>query len=183
MGKIVGIFGISGTGKSSLCREISSFDNNYAVFRGSEVIAKLIPQGQKFDDFSIIEKHRVRLDVVKKIQHDALLSDKILLIDGHYCFIKNDEIDIAWTEIDGRMYSAIFYLDLNADAVLLQHKNDKSRERLYSRDQIIKWLEIEKQGLEKVCKINNIPFFIINDSEISSRKKKLLMMLREHKIV
>ena len=149
----IGIYGVSGVGKTNLIKELEKHQKSIKVIDGSTVVDQIVNGGVKtFKALDFPAKTAVRIKAVDRLQEIHRSSHKHTVIAGHYCFIDgNNGYDVIWTKADADFYDVIFYLQKPPNAIFAQSQADLSRKRNYSLQQIEAWQEFEKQELTQAC--------------------------------
>jgi len=165
----IGIYGISGSGKSTLITHLFEQSSKFKFFEGSKIMEQILNDDiSKFKFLNDIQKYKIREEVISIIKKESVI-DKHNIIDGHYSFIKKyDNFEIAITKADLDFFTHIFYLDIKDEIIKEQQINDKSKKRNFSIEQLKKWKEFEKFELKKICKNNNIKFYILTTNNLNS---------------
>jgi phosphoserine phosphatase len=88
------------------------------------------------------------------------------IVDGHYCFFKNQSFDAVFTDKDRDVYDIFFYLDTPTDIIIKQANLGKEKKDIASMSlaQINKWKEFEIQSLRKICLAHNKEFVVIDNN-------------------
>lgn len=169
---IISIYGISGCGKTSLCREIEKSSNVFKIIDGSSLMDELIPGGiHEFKKMNDEEKYRYREFVIREIDLRHRNAQYHTIVTGHYAFLKNDgNYEIAWTKADCEVYDCIFCILSSPDKIRSQCLNDIQRKRPdFSVLKLHEWQDLEYKELERECKTNNIAFSLLEAPDIHSR--------------
>ncbi|KAL7581094.1 hypothetical protein ACA910_005897 [Epithemia clementina (nom. ined.)] len=188
---VVGIYGISGSGKSRALSMIGQARPEWRCFEGRELIEEVLRDqlGQTLDDF------RGKTEADKQsIREEAILSVKqkykgISVVAGHASFPVNVgnrdkapgyvaqaedqdpqlQFEDVVTKADESTFDFIMYLDKPAEKIWAQHNKDRedgtrSRE-LFSVQEIDRWIEHEKSLLARICAENSISFVLVSDDD------------------
>ena len=166
----IGIYGVSGVGKSTLIQSLEKYNQCLQVVDGSQVIDDTVAGGlQAFKAKDLAGKTADRLKAVACLQGIHSASQKHTVIAGHYSFATEAGYDVAWTEADANFYDVIFLLHKSPERVWAQNQSDQSRKRDYSIRQLQQWQEYERQGLEEVCEQRNISLYPL-DGELNAEE-------------
>ena len=183
---IIGLYGISGCGKTSLCKLIEKYTDIFRMIDGSVLMEEIIPGGiSGFKKMSDTDKYKYREIVIREIESRHRDSSYHTIVTGHYSFLKADgEYEIAWTEADGNIYDHIFCIKDSASEIRKQCINDSNRVRIdHPVSKIEQWQNLECENLEENCKLKNIPFSLITSHEIDNRLIEFYEILSKNKII
>jgi len=168
---VIGIYGVSGCGKSHLLSLLQASRPEWRCLEGSQVIDMVMSeQGESLADFqhkNEPEKEEVRNRAVKIIQDYT----GVTIVAGHCSFPEinaaKDRVDFndVFTKGDADTFHTILYLDKNPVDVYSQREQDndvskRSRPSL-PVDIIQQWIEHEKQVLQNECDKHDIRFVIV----------------------
>ncbi|WP_252180117.1 ATP-binding protein [Endozoicomonas sp. 4G] len=159
----IGIYGVSGVGKTTLTQRLEKYSHSVQVIDGSRVIDAVSEGGLAvFKRKSLQEKAKDRFRAIDYFQSVFVKAEKHLVIAGHYSFLKVDGFEDAWTDADADFYDVIFFLHKSPEAILLQCQSDVSRNRDFTLQQIEQWQVYEWQSLQAVCSANTIDLHQLN---------------------
>jgi adenylate kinase len=180
---VVGLYGISGSGKSRALSKAAKLRPEWRCLEGSEVIKEVLEEkALSFDDFQGMDemaKGSIRSNATRKIRTFKGVS----IVAGHYSFpLPGDELVFrdVFNKDDAQTYSYIFYLERDVQVIFQQRKQDnlaakRTRSQL-SIDALEKWIGHEQKMLERDCKTHNIRFGIIKSAdELISRMESEVM--------
>lgn len=156
----IGVYGVSGVGKTSLLNVLEKYGQSLQVIDGSKVIGEVVEGGlQSFKASDQTEKREARRKAVARLQELHVESRKHTVIAGHFCFFGDNGYDIAWTDADAAFYDVIFLLHKSPEKILVQSQGDFTRCRNYSVEQLSEWQDFEYQGLKKACRLSGTRFY------------------------
>ena len=159
----IGIYGVSGVGKTTLTRRLEKYSHSVQVMDGSRVIDEVSEGGlAAFKRKSLQGKTEDRFRAIDYLQTAFAREGKHLVIAGHYSFLNEDGFEDAWTDADADFYDVIFFLYKSPEAILSQCMSDSSRKRDFSLQQIQQWQEHERQSLKKACSAAGIALYQLN---------------------
>lgn len=162
---LIGLYGVSGSGKSSLAAQLSLKLRAVCVelVEGSELIAKLSPPNG-LDTFKTLTKDNQ--DTIRNNAIRSLNKENDTIVMGHFLFMDpNSNIESVWTQADKESFTHIVYLNYSAETVFTRRQADTECERQeLTCDQLHSWIFTEKKELEMKCLENDIQFICINES-------------------
>lgn len=161
--KRVGLYGISGTGKTTILRELIQLASNTIWLEGARLVleAAKLPL-ENFKRLPDSEKYRFRELAIFNALEIQKSKNKHIIIDGHLAFAKGEnEFEDVMTEGDKRFYTNFVYLNLRPEIILERQKNDLTRNRNYSLSTIRQWIGFELSKLTNVCDEFNIGLNIV----------------------
>ncbi|KAK5108904.1 hypothetical protein LTR62_007706 [Meristemomyces frigidus] len=171
--RIIGLYGIPGSGKSTFLKQIRGFLNteNLTLCGGSKVIEELVPGGLKaFDALTSSRKTRYREQAIIKIQAECVQSGKTVVVAGHLMFwndARQAAPDPVYTQKDLETYTHILYFDTNPNIIAQRRRDDQGRTRPeLSVEHLRKWQDEEKSLLRQLCYENSIIFSCIVDASV-----------------
>lgn len=179
---VVGIYGISGSGKSHILSQLREKHPEWRCLEGADVIEQALEaKGQSFETFRTLDqdgKANIRNAAIHLIQ----AFRGVALVTGHCSFpahsVDDVESKISFEDVftvgDGETYDFIYYLDTTADVVFQQRNADSSTAKrarpALSVGAIEQWIEHEKATLKRECDSHGIQFETIQDlNELSVR--------------
>ncbi|KAL5371718.1 hypothetical protein PMIN02_012763 [Paraphaeosphaeria minitans] len=183
---IVGIYGISGSGKTFLMDLLKQdlSETSFHFYEGSEMIANLVPGGLKaFQQMDVPEKTRWREQAIDTIRIRSKGDGKTAVVTGHFMFWpEEDETgNKVCTRSDLAAYTHILYLDIPVKTIEQRRWNDASKSRPpTSVSHLLKWQQAEKTQLRSLCREHGILFSAL-DSD-ASVKKRALELIRDFSV-
>lgn len=187
---VVGLYGISGSGKSRALSLLRDARPEWCCLEGTQVIEDVLKvRGESLTDFRAMEdatKAQIRKSAIQVIQERRGMT----IVSGHCSFPEDsankEEILFrnVFSEGDGETYDAILYLDRDVDTIYSQRHQDNECSRRTRPDLHVsilkKWILYEKQILENMCKQHGIYFALIPDTEGSECIDDILSLVAEH---
>ena len=189
---VIGIYGVSGSGKSRVLSEVQKIHPEWRCMDGSEVIdSVMLKKGKLPHDFSSMDESAKK--VVRTLAIESIKRYQgVTIVAGHcsFPFLKDEncptkDIDIdkyndVFTRGDGITYDAIFYLDKPHKVIYQQRKDDNDsakRERPKLSEQSIKdWSNHEKMYLKSQCTKYDIQFALCHDrNDITNRIEQIVL--------
>lgn len=167
--KIIGIYGVSGCGKTTLINELKTQlgHQHYLYYDGSELMLSVMWPGATIVDFQQLpepEKVKVCEQAMLQIQQDCRGAKKAAVVAGH--LILRDEageLHEVCTKTDLKSYTHIVYLEVPADEILKRRNEDENKERPpITALEINVWQRWENLRLQKLCFENKILFYNFN---------------------
>ncbi|KAJ2905829.1 hypothetical protein MKZ38_004077 [Zalerion maritima] len=167
---VIGIYGVPGSGKSYLVRELENTlgTKHFQFFEGSGVLNTLVPGGlDAFKALADSQKMIWRETAIAKIQEECSSSGRIGVVSGHITFWDNNQSPSptsVHTMKDLEIYTHILYLDIPASVVHEHRSHDNTRSRTpMSVEHLEKWMREEVNLLRDLCLRNMILFCAIRD--------------------
>jgi hypothetical protein len=166
------LYGVSRSGKNYLIERILENLNHkeaktlYSV-PGSVILNKLSQThfGITLKETNENQKKLLRLMFCDEL---AILENgyQHKIVDGHYCFYKNDSFEVVFTDKDCETYDIFFYLNTPADVIIRQANlsTDKKDVAFMSEEKINRWKEFEMQSLKEICLANNKEFVVLDNN-------------------
>ena len=137
---VVGLYGVSGVGKSRAMADMSKERIEWRCLEGSQKIRDVLSaQGLNMDDFQHNMTEDEKTAIRKKAAESIRKEPGVSIVAGHCSFpveFKRGQnsssvvFDDVFTQSDGHTYDAIFYLDKPAELIALQRQKDGARKRL-----------------------------------------------------
>jgi phosphoserine phosphatase len=168
----IALYGVSRSGKNYLIERLLESINSKTAktlfhVNGSDVLDKLSNKlfGIPLKNTDENQKRQLRLmfcDELKSLKTDY--QHKI--VDGHYCFYKKDEFEIAFTDKDRDTYDVFFYLDTPASVIIEQANRDKIKKDIafMTEEKINNWKRFEIQSLREMCLIHDKEFVVLDNN-------------------
>lgn len=188
---VIGIYGVTGAGKTTLCSELVK-SNNARAFSESEVLDRYMRhiRNENFEDFkneTEIERMKIREEAFLLHSTRIRNSDGIIFGDAHYSFPRErlgkieylhpeEErgIQPVMPEAAWLLYDSIVYIDTPAH-VVMKRINDQTTNtsrnywaKSLNIDQIDYWIQYERRKLENEC-IRRSHNFISISGDVSPR--------------
>lgn len=166
--KRIGLYGVSGTGKTTILKEVVKKVDNAIWLEGSKLLSEAAEMPlEEFKKLNSKEKYVFREKAIEKAWEIQEEKNKHIIIDGHLVFAKGEsEFENVMTEKDATFYTEYIYLKLPAQVVMDRIRNDKKRNTDYSVTTIYRWAEVELKQLSAFCSEKNIPLTILNKEDL-----------------
>ena len=173
---IVGLFGISGSGKTYLNDKIKSYIPDLITTRASDLLK--INGGeiklQNLNKDNITNNQELLSDSLSKLATSN--KDKTIIIELHNIIETLSGLsEINDDDLDALSLDAAIFIDRETNLILSNRKNDKSKQRLDKSKKEIHILS--KKSLHKFEEFfseRKIPFLIWNDENVYSIIKFIL---------
>jgi len=166
------LYGVSRCGKNYLIERLLDKINGKAAgtlfhVNGSGILDRLSNDifGIPLKATDENQKKRLRLMFCDELV--ALKNDyRHKIIDGHYCFYKNDAFEIAFTDKDRDTYDVFFYLDTPAAVIIEQANRDTKKKDVafMTEEKVNAWKEFEIRSLREVCLKHDKEFVVLDNS-------------------
>ncbi|KAK7964149.1 uracil phosphoribosyltransferase-domain-containing protein [Apiospora saccharicola] len=165
---VVGIYGISGCGKTHLVNELKNIHQlgHFLFYEGSEVIASVVPGGlAAFQGSNQSQKQEWRQAAIDKIRYESIESNQTAVVTGHSMFWSEEDAsgECVFTEADANTFTHILYLEVRPELIALRRSNDAQRQRSHaSINHLLKWQSADREQLSKLCRTHGILFCAIS---------------------
>ncbi|ESZ91850.1 uracil phosphoribosyltransferase [Sclerotinia borealis F-4128] len=161
---VIGIYGISGCGKSYILKQMrKEFENEkgFIFYEGSEVIDECTPGGlEAFKTMGTELQKHYQKTAIQKIGDQSTELGCVAIVAGHFMFWEEGGTNqpvLVWNSADAEVYTHIIYLKVPAAIVQQNRLKDKERKRSQASVQHLnKWQEKEMFGLRETCYQNAI---------------------------
>lgn len=165
--KRIGLYGVSGIGKTTILKEVSELTSNLIWLEGSQLVIEAAGLTlENFKKLSDKEKYFFREKAIDRAFEIQAIENKHIIIDGHLVFAKGEnEFENVMTEKDTSFYTDYIYLKLPIETILSRHQNDSSKKRNYSANTILNWIEFELQELKQFCNNRNLSLHILETTD------------------
>ncbi|KAK8063505.1 hypothetical protein PG996_008157 [Apiospora saccharicola] len=147
---VVGIYGISGCGKTHLVNELKNTHQlgHFLFYEGSEVIASVVPGGlAAFQGSNQSQKQEWRQAAIDKIRYESIESKQTAVVNGHSMFWFEEDAsgEFVFTEADANTFTHILYLEVRPELIALRRSNDAQRQRSHaSINHLLKWQSADR---------------------------------------
>ena len=178
---VVGLFGISGCGKTFLLNQLETQleEKNFTFFEGSKMIANVVPGGLKaFESMGDEEKVLWRQLAINTIGKECAESGQVAVVTGHFMFWPEGQSrgQEVYTENDLATFTHIVHLDVPPEVVAKRRSEDKERSRPpISLAHLRKWQEVEKNQLRVLCRNHGILFLALSSTPLPTNKISILL--------
>lgn len=183
---IVGLYGISGSGKTHLLGRLSRLldEKFFAFYEGSEVIASSIEGGlSAFHALEEEQKIWQRAHAIERIKKECVQSGKTAIVTGHFMLWAEEQKagHPVHTRNDMDTYTHIVYIDISADQIRQNRAVDTERHRPdMSVEDLDKWQQDEKVQLRDQCYDNGILFLLLRSEPTDLYLQRLFEDFRLH---
>lgn len=178
---IIGLYGISGAGKSFLMNHIKSAPElkDFMFYEGSAMISQCVPHGglAAFSQMADSEKEIVRRHAIQQIKTEAFNAQKHAVITGHFSFWQGDKCDFVYTTSDLETYTHIFYLCTPPEVVHERRRKDVRERAELSCEALQEWQQAELSKARDLCYAHSILLHIIPGE--APDRSKLVNLLRD----
>ena len=171
----IAIYGISRSGKNYLIEKILNRLNAKSTTKayhleGSVSLNRManLEYNAPFRSLNKIQKNKLRKRFTDLIKQKESEYD-VVLVDGHYAFLKDEGFNVVFTDGDRTAYDAFFYLDTPAEMILHFSRSSTGDKKNTSitLNEIREWKSFEKNRLGEICQ-NMGKELIILDEDTSS---------------
>lgn len=166
----IGLYGISGTGKTTILKQIVKKDVEVIWLEGARLVldaARLTLDN--FKRLSNEEKYFYREKAIEKAFEIQEKEKKDIIIDGHLVFAKGDNrFEHVLTSKDEQFYTEFIYLKPPIELVYQRILNDTTRKRNYTKEVLSSWMEYELNALRELCDHRNLRLNILEATELET---------------
>jgi len=165
--KRIGLYGVSGTGKTTILKEVSKQTSNLIWLEGSQLIINAADLTlEQFKKLSDAEKYFFREKAIDKAFKIQTKEEKHIIIDGHLVFAKGEnEFENVMTEKDKTFYTDYIYLNFPTETIVERQQNDREKKRNHSAKTISNWVAFELQELKQVCSKHNLNLHVLQTAD------------------
>ncbi|CAI6342424.1 unnamed protein product [Periconia digitata] len=170
---VIGLYGVSGVGKSSLLDKLNNYQPPYPLYdfafrEGSSILNDVIPGGlEKLKDRSAEEQKLFREKAIEKIVELGQTSALHTVIAGHYMLWNDptkDEGEIIGTDADWGVYTHIIYVRGDPASIKERRDKDQIKDRTKLTEEHLRiWQEREIKELRNTCRERNILFAVVEE--------------------
>eukprot|EP00284_Hemiselmis_tepida_P002592 CAMPEP_0174944910 /NCGR_PEP_ID=MMETSP1355-20121228/80244_1 /TAXON_ID=464990 /ORGANISM="Hemiselmis tepida, Strain CCMP443" /LENGTH=237 /DNA_ID=CAMNT_0016192247 /DNA_START=106 /DNA_END=816 /DNA_ORIENTATION=- len=190
----IGLYGISGVGKSTFLGTLESGEQRLEVVEGSDVLAKRCGSLDKFKSLGSSQKRAEREAAGEHLIHRS--EGNPLVVAAHFSFPAREQpatgpfsFEVAFTDTDARLYTHVVYLEADAQVIASQSSLDTSRSRQHcdNEELLEQWQRHEIDQLRTRCERNGTPFSLIGPlrdsgrSDFAAAKALIHDWLEQHK--
>ncbi|KAF2683119.1 hypothetical protein K458DRAFT_390388 [Lentithecium fluviatile CBS 122367] len=193
---VVGIYGISGCGKSRLLNQLKELtgqiepdSQSFTFYDGSATIHEVTPGGlDAFKKLSPDEQGELRGVAIDSIAKQCTVEQKVGVVAGHLILWDNEtasEGQSIGTTADWQVYTHIVYLHVDAEEIFKRRYKDKTKKRPHTTvDHLRKWQDEEICQLRKICREHEILFTVVSENSggplVQSRVNEMLCDFSTH---
>ena len=165
--KRIGLYGVSGTGKTTILKEVSKLTSNVIWLEGSQLVTNAAGLTlEQFKKLSETEKYFFREKAIDTAFEIQTKENKHIIIDGHLVFAKGEnEFENVMTEKDKTFYTDYIYLNLPTETIWQRQQNDSDKKRNHSANTISNWVAFELQELKQFCNNRNLNLHILQSAD------------------
>ncbi|KAF2249736.1 uracil phosphoribosyltransferase [Trematosphaeria pertusa] len=167
---VIGIYGISGSGKTYMLEYLKKELGQaaFAYYDGSSVLAELLPRGlDDFKQLSADKQSQYRERAIKLIGEECANNGKVGVVAGHFMFWETEDDgkgQTIGTEADWATYTHILYLRVDAEVIAKRRKDDARKRRTdTSIAHLAKWQDEDASQLRDICRQKRILFSVVSE--------------------
>lgn len=159
--KIV-LYGISCAGKDTLLNDFLTENTCFKHIQGSKRLSEISNEkyGADFQKLSTETQNRIRRTLVSELRG---MSN--FVVDGHYCFPKDKEFEVVFSDEDKKLYDVFLYLRVKPEdafsRIAVSEKNRKFNN--LSVEEIQKWQDKEISELKDICFVAHKEFIVLDE--------------------
>lgn len=161
--KRIGLYGISGTGKTTLLQDLKKQCLDTVCIEGSSLLLETANISlSDFKKLSDAQKYALRENAIVAAHKIQATTQKHIIIDGHLVFAKStNEFESVMTVKDATFYTDYIYLKLPISIIYERLQNDTTRKRNYTKETLENWMNYEWNALQIFCTAQNLPLTLI----------------------
>lgn len=165
--KRLGLYGISGTGKTTILKELNKLTSEVIWLEGSKLVIEAAEMPLKeFKKLSDDKKYFFREKAIENAFKIQFQIKKHIVIDGHLVFPKGkDNFENVMTNKDVNFYTDYVYLDLPIEIIQKRIQNDNTRTKKHTKTLLAKWAAFELKELQKFCFEYKKPLHILKTTD------------------
>jgi len=165
--KRIGLYGVSGTGKTTILKEVSLLTSNVIWLEGSKLVINSAGLTlEQFKKLSDTDKYFYREKAIDKAFEFQTKERKHIIIDGHLVFAKGEnEFENVMTEKDKTFYTDYIYLNFPTETIFQRQQNDRDKKRDHSARTISDWVAFELQELQQFCNNHKVNLHILQTTD------------------
>lgn len=184
---VIGIFGLPGSGKSTMLRALESCESMSRVrfYEGSEVISSLVPGG--LDSFERLKEAEKKLQyrqcAIETIQRECMEHDCAGIVTGHFAFwsSRDGKPDVVCNDRDLSVFSHVLYMYTMGEDLIKRSAEDSERPRQpYAVNTLEEWQSFEVSSLAAACRNHDILFEEIRTTNTVTKMEQLCRDLLRH---
>jgi phosphoserine phosphatase len=180
---IIGIYGVSGCGKSYLSRQLKAQlgETTFSFYEGSEQLLKTF--GNHLQNFQRLPKPAqdlIRAKTIEGISRECAETGKTGIVTGHYSFWNaapgsgpgdpstGTNHQVVMVEADKKAYTHILHLKPSPETIVEQVAKDSTRDRPdFDATTVRAWQTFEEKELSSICRENDILFMTIQPTNLT----------------
>ena len=169
--KVIGIYGVSGVGKSYLLTKLEEQlrDEGFLFFEGSTELANLTKGGlEAFQRLEEPKRVDLRERAISGIRDKCAAEAKVGVVAGHF-MLWSDELKepvSVCTDHDLKVFTHVIYLAVGAEVIEQRRGGDAEKQRNHlSIESLHAWQNAEKSKLRDACYRNDILFMAVGTSD------------------
>lgn len=168
--KRIGLYGISGTGKTTILKAVGAATNEVIWLQGSNMVLKAANVSlPEFKRLSARKRYHFREQAILNAVQIQIEQNKHVIIDAHLAFLSdNGGFENAMTRQEEEFYTDYLYLNLPAIVIHRRLLNDTARPRSRSVAILQSWIEHEMAALKKFCQSNGSTLTILENDDLNS---------------
>lgn len=168
--KRIGLYGISGTGKTTILKKVVATTKEIVWLPGSDLVLRIANLSlPEFKRLPIHKKYYFREQAILSAAQIQREQNKHVIIDAHLLFPSIDGgFENAMTRQESEFYTDYIYLNLPATVIHHRLLNDTARPRNRSVEILQNWIEQEMADLKKFCQSNEATLTILENDDLNS---------------
>jgi len=188
---IIAIYGVSGAGKTTIGKQLSSLIAESIYFSEYEIIKSYF--SGNFDAYiklSEDNRQKVREISIGGKLNEIQKSKHTTIVDCHFSFPlenlgttdnNNTPFHVVMPKDCIRKYDLIVYLDTSVSDITKRLSSLQTTYKNRVESEIIAWQNFEKKHLKYICNLNNVPYFEVRNDTIQNCVSAIEIIMEKHR--
>lgn len=172
-GHALGVFGVPGSGKSTLIQRHAQGHPHDSGRVGSSFIKAVIAPAsvRDMDKWPPARREAARFEAIRRLEEAKAACEGVLLVDGHFTLRNRGtgSLELAINDADKRFYDAIVLLDADVETILRHTGHDTRSRHGQTPDAVAEHLALERQIAQRTAREMGVTHFVIDDADLDAR--------------
>lgn len=178
----VGVFGVSGIGKSTMLdAHVAACPVDRHIGGSAVVKAIIAPHSVRdLDTWPEARRTAVRQESIRRLRTELGRTQRCLLVAGHFTLRSRatGQIESILTQKDHEFFDALVHVDGDADSVIAQVRADSRERHGQTVDLVREHLRVERVVAEETALLMGVPLLSIGGGSVAERCDALESFLR-----